>query len=86
MLCKKSYNTIATFGGAYSNHIVATAFACREMNLQCIGVVRGEKPQTLSHTLFQAQAYGMQLHFVSREQYKNKAVIKGLFNNVYWIR
>lgn len=82
---QKGYKAIATFGGAYSNHIVATAFACKQMNLQSIGVIRGEKPQTLSHTLLQAQAYGIQLHFVSREQYKNKAFIKGLFSNVYWI-
>ena len=82
---QKEHGTIATFGGPYSNHIVATAFACKEMNLQSIGVIRGEKPQTLSHTLLQAQAYGMQLHFVSREQYKNKASIKGLFKDVYWV-
>ncbi len=82
---QKGYSTIATFGGAYSNHIVATAFACKEMNLQSIGVIRGEKPQTLSHTLLAAKEYGMQLHFVSRQQYKNKTFIKGLFNNVYWI-
>lgn len=82
---QKGYSTIATFGGAYSNHIVATAFACKEINLQSIGVIRGEKAQTLSHTLLQAQAYGMKLHFVSREQYKNKAFIKVQFPDVYWV-
>ncbi len=81
----KKYKTIATFGGAYSNHIVATAFACKERNLQSIGIIRGEKPQTLSHTLFEAQAYGMQLQFVSRDNYKNKHAIKTMFDDVYWI-
>jgi 1-aminocyclopropane-1-carboxylate deaminase/D-cysteine desulfhydrase-like pyridoxal-dependent ACC family enzyme len=35
--------TIATFGGAYSNHIVATAFAAKEAGLKSIGFIRGEK-------------------------------------------
>lgn len=65
-------NTIITFGGAYSNHLVATAFACRQKNIRSIGVVRGEKPATLSHTLQHCLEYGMQLHFVSREAYDKK--------------
>ena len=82
---EKGFTTIATFGGAYSNHIVATAFACNEIGMQSIGIIRGEKPQTLSHTLFAAQTYGMQLRFVSRENYKDKEAIKALFANAYWI-
>ncbi len=81
----KSYSAIATFGGAYSNHIVATAFACREMELNCIGIIRGEEPPMLSHTLCEAQEYGMQLTFMSREKYRDKEAIKTLRNDVYWI-
>ncbi len=81
----KGFDTIATFGGAYSNHIVATAFAGNEMNLKCIGIIRGEESQNLSHTLLQAKEYGMQLQFLSREEYKNKEAIKETFSNVYWI-
>ena len=64
------YTGIQTFGGAFSNHLVATAYACRQLNIPCKGIVRGEKPVQLSHTLQQCLAYGMQLEFVSREKYK----------------
>jgi 1-aminocyclopropane-1-carboxylate deaminase len=64
--------TILTFGGAYSNHIAATAAACKLAGLQAIGIIRGEKPATLSHTLQQAIADGMQLEFISREAYRQK--------------
>lgn len=79
------YNTIGTFGGAYSNHIVATAFACKEKKLFCIGMIRGEEPQHLSHTLLQAQQYGMKLQFISREAYRNKAAVTEENESVYWI-
>jgi len=63
---------ILTFGGAYSNHLVATAYACALAGIKCIGIVRGEKAETISHTLQHCEAYGMQLHFVSRDEYHNK--------------
>lgn len=65
---------IVTFGGAWSNHIAATASACQMAGLSCTGIIRGEAPPVLSHTLEQAQRYGMQLHFVSREAYRQKAI------------
>lgn len=76
-------NTILTFGGAFSNHIVATAFVCKEYGIKSIGVIRGPSvlrtsPQgensqrTLNHTLKFASELGMQLHFVSREEYRRK--------------
>jgi 1-aminocyclopropane-1-carboxylate deaminase len=64
--------SILTFGGAYSNHIAATAAACHREGLQSIGVIRGEAAPQLSHTLEQARQYGMQLHFISREAYRQK--------------
>lgn len=72
----KNYKTIATYGGAYSNHIVATAFACREKGFKSIGIIRGEEPSALSHTLKNAVAYGMKLYFLSRENFKNKTFNK----------
>ncbi|UPT67845.1 MAG: hypothetical protein M0D57_04045 [Sphingobacteriales bacterium JAD_PAG50586_3] len=39
---KQGYDTILTFGGAWSNHLVATAAYCKEKGLKCIGVVRGK--------------------------------------------
>ncbi|SIO06844.1 1-aminocyclopropane-1-carboxylate deaminase/D-cysteine desulfhydrase [Chitinophaga niabensis] len=61
---------IVTFGGAWSNHILATAAACQMKGLACTGIIRGEKPLILSPTLEQAGRMGMQLVFVSREEYK----------------
>ena len=73
-------NTILTFGGAYSNHIIATAAACRESNLQSIGIIRGEKPQIISHTLIAAEAYGMELFYTSRHDYKSKIIPETVWN------
>ena len=66
------HKTIVTFGGAYSNHLAATAFACKQLNINSVGIVRGEKPKTLSHTLQFCLEHGMQLEFISRSLYKNK--------------
>lgn len=61
---------IITFGGAYSNHLAATAFAAKASNLSCIGMVRGEKPVQLSATLLFCIQNGMELKFLSRQSYK----------------
>lgn len=63
---------ILTFGGAYSNHLVATAIACKLEGLAAIGIVRGEQAATLSHTLQEAQDHGMQLQFVSRAAFNDE--------------
>lgn len=63
---------IITFGGAYSNHLAATASACKMFGLTSIGVVRGEEPKKLSHTLLFCKKQGMQLEFISREEYSKK--------------
>jgi 1-aminocyclopropane-1-carboxylate deaminase/D-cysteine desulfhydrase-like pyridoxal-dependent ACC family enzyme len=67
-----NYTGIITFGGPWSNHIVATACMCYLQRLNCIGIIRGEKPAQFSDTLEEALNYGMELKFMSREQYKNK--------------
>lgn len=63
---------LLTFGGAWSNHLVATAFAAKQAGLPAIGIIRGERSSELSATLQEATAYGMQLEFISREQYTHK--------------
>lgn len=63
---------LLTFGGAWSNHIVAAAYAAKERGLHTAGIIRGEKPPILSGTLQMAATYGMRLLFVSREQYSAK--------------
>ncbi|MES2329153.1 MAG: pyridoxal-phosphate dependent enzyme [Bacteroidota bacterium] len=79
--------TIATFGGAYSNHIVATAYAAKEAGLQSIGFIRGEMPVHPSTTLRDASNYGMNLVFTERELYRNKEMIVQAEskNGFYWI-
>lgn len=61
--------TLATFGGPYSNHIVATSKYGASMGLQTVGFIRGEKPTTLSPTLTDAMENGMTLHFISRAEF-----------------
>ena len=68
------HSAVLSFGGAYSNHLVATAFGCQSIGLKSIGIVRGEKPAILSHTLQQCISYGMQLKFISREEYGLKEI------------
>ncbi len=69
---QSSHKTILSFGGAYSNHLAATAYACTLLGLKSIGVVRGEEPAQLSHTLQQCIKDGMHLKFISRKQYGEK--------------
>lgn len=80
-------HTIATFGGAWSNHIVATAFAAKEAGFKSVGIIRGEEPVTLSATLQNALHYGMQLIYVTRDAYRDKQRILKTYanNNWYWI-
>lgn len=66
------HKTILTFGGAYSNHIYATAAAAHELKLKSIGIIRGEETLPLNPTLSFASEKGMQLHYVDRESYRTK--------------
>jgi 1-aminocyclopropane-1-carboxylate deaminase len=65
-------DTLLTFGGAFSNHIYATAAAANELGFKSIGVIRGEELSASNKTLSFARSMGMQLHFVSRERYRFK--------------
>ncbi len=69
---QSSNKTILSFGGAYSNHLAALAFACKTLQIKSIGIVRGEKPSLLSPTLQLCTHNGMQLKFISRDQYSTK--------------
>lgn len=69
---RSGLRTILTFGGAFSNHIAATAAACKLLGFKSIGIIRGEESSVSNSTLAEAKQNGMQLHFVSRENYKRK--------------
>jgi len=64
---------LLTFGGAYSNHIYATASCAREAGMECVGIIRGEKILPLNSTLLFAESNGMELNFISREDYRKKS-------------
>jgi len=70
---KRGHKAILTFGGAFSNHIAATASAANQYGFSSIGVIRGDELTPASNsTLKQAHELGMQLYFVSRQDYKNR--------------
>jgi 1-aminocyclopropane-1-carboxylate deaminase len=69
------HKTLLTFGGAYSNHIAATASAGQLLGFKTIGIIRGEELNTTvkdNATLYFAQQCGMQFKFVTREAYRTK--------------
>jgi 1-aminocyclopropane-1-carboxylate deaminase len=68
-------HTLLTFGGAYSNHLRATATAGRLLDFATIGMVRGQElaGRPLNDSLARAAADGMRLHFVDRATYRRKA-------------
>ncbi len=75
------YDGVVTFGGAYSNHIVSAAYVCKVLGLESVGIIRGEAPKKLSHTLLVAKDYGMDLQFVSRSAYDNKSLLQQRLQN-----
>ena len=71
---QQGYKKLLTFGGAYSNHIAATAYAAQLFDFESLGIIRGEElaSKPLNLTLNTAQQFGMQLQFVMRETYRQK--------------
>ena len=69
---EQHHDTLLTFGGAWSNHIYATAAAGKYFGFKTIGIIRGEEHNPLNHTLAFARDCGMQLHYIDRTQYRKK--------------
>jgi len=69
---QQNHDTLLTFGGAYSNHIYATAATGQRYGYKTIGIIRGDLHVELNPTLQFATDCGMQLDYVSRETYRNK--------------
>ncbi len=88
---KEGKDTLLTFGGAFSNHIFATAEAAKSEGFQSIGIIRGERTDPLNPTQFHAESLGMKLHFVDRETYRIKTEpnfinqLKNLFGDFFLI-
>ena len=89
---KQNKSRLLTFGGAFSNHIVATATAGKEFGFETIGIIRGDELNENSNsTLQSAKQNGMQMVFVSREDYRKRfredflEELKAKFHNPYII-
>lgn len=65
------FKTILTFGGGFSNHLIATAYTAKKAGLGCVGIVRGKYP-VLTPTLQHCIEEGMQLIFVTKEDYNRQ--------------
>jgi 1-aminocyclopropane-1-carboxylate deaminase len=90
----QNHDSLLTFGGAYSNHVAAVAYAGSICGLKTIGIIRGDElaSEILNNpTLTFAQCHGMQFKFISRSSYREKMTnifleeLKNQFNNFYLI-
>jgi 1-aminocyclopropane-1-carboxylate deaminase len=85
---KQGFKKILTFGGTWSNHLAAVA-SVNNKALPIIAVVRGEEPKIYSDTLNYCKTKGVELHFVSRSDYRNKTepffieTLKNKFGDFY---
>ena len=69
---------LLSFGGAYSNHLYALAFAGNSLGIPTVGIVRGDELHATSNTyLSQMTDWGMQLHFINRSAYREKQIPGG---------
>jgi 1-aminocyclopropane-1-carboxylate deaminase len=79
----ENQETLLTFGGAFSNHIAAAAFAGNEQGFKTIGIIRGDELESkisVNPTLKFAQECGMQFKFITREDYRHKTEPKFIEN------
>ena len=65
-------STVVSFGGPYSNHIVALAFTAREAKLKSIGYIRTNADEPMTPSLAEAKAYGMELVYLGRSDFQSK--------------
>lgn len=77
---RSGQRTLLTFGGAYSNHIRATAAAGKYCGFSTIGIIRGEEHVPLNPSLAYAASQGMRLSYLSREEYRCKTSVEVIDN------
>ncbi|MAX05009.1 MAG: 1-aminocyclopropane-1-carboxylate deaminase [Flavobacteriales bacterium] len=75
---KQGAKSILTFGGAYSNHIAATAYLAKEKGFSSIGIIRGEEHIPLNPTLKFAIKQNMKINYIDRHDYRLKHTSKFL--------
>jgi 1-aminocyclopropane-1-carboxylate deaminase len=66
------FSTVASFGGPYSNHIVALAFTAKEAGLKSIGYIRTNADEPITPSMAEAKAYGMELVYLGRTDFQTK--------------
>ena len=69
---KNKVSTVASFGGPYSNHIVALAFTAKEAGLKSIGYIRTNADEHITPSMAEAKAYGMELVYLGRTDFQTK--------------
>jgi 1-aminocyclopropane-1-carboxylate deaminase/D-cysteine desulfhydrase-like pyridoxal-dependent ACC family enzyme len=67
---EQGISTLLSFGGAYSNHLHALAYAGDRFGFKTIGLIRGDK--VTNQTLEDCMRWGMDLHFLSRDTYRHR--------------
>ena len=85
---EENADTIASFGGPYSNHLVALAFAAKKYNLQSVGYVRSNEDEPITPTLLEAKQYGMHLKFLGRNNFqllKTELFENNVTSNTYFV-
>lgn len=74
-----THSGVVSFGGAYSNHLYALAYAGHSLGIPTVGIIRGDELTIDSNPyLSQMNAWGMQLHFITRTDYRSKNIPSGL--------
>jgi 1-aminocyclopropane-1-carboxylate deaminase len=68
----KGVSSVASFGGPYSNHIVALAYTAKEAGLKSIGYIRTNADEPMTPSLTEAKAYGMELIYLGRTDFQSK--------------
>lgn len=67
---EKGAKSIITFGGPFSNHLHATAWAAREKGIKAHAIIKGPEPEKLTGTLTDCRAMGMELIFMEQEAFQ----------------
>ncbi|WP_158624833.1 1-aminocyclopropane-1-carboxylate deaminase/D-cysteine desulfhydrase [Gynurincola endophyticus] len=80
---KQAYNGIVSFGGAFSNHLIATAAVCQALKIPFTAVIRGEAPLRPGHTLIQLEQLGADLHYVKRSLFPSEHFDNGYWHNIF---
>ena len=83
------FSTVASFGGPYSNHIVALAFTAKEAGLKSIGYIRTNADEPITPSMAEAKGYGMELVYLGRTDFQTKkaSILESNNNNsaIYFI-